>query len=83
MSGRIDFTSQDYLRNPAPAIERLRAAASPSRVILALNVNTPTALLAYTATVHDLAPPFRIWVTETGVEIFTRSPKGYDKPPYV
>jgi len=26
MSGRIDFTSQDYLRNPAPAIERLRAA---------------------------------------------------------
>jgi methionyl aminopeptidase len=24
-----------------------------------------------------------VGVTETGVEIFTRSPKGYDKPPYV
>jgi methionyl aminopeptidase len=24
-----------------------------------------------------------VGVTETGVEVFTRSPKGYDKPPYV
>jgi methionyl aminopeptidase len=23
-----------------------------------------------------------VGVTETGVEIFTRSPKGFDKPPY-
>jgi methionyl aminopeptidase len=23
-----------------------------------------------------------VWVTEDGVEIFTKSPKGLDKPPY-
>ncbi len=48
-------------------IERLRTFASPSRVILAVNVYTQTALMAYEALMRSSPPPFRIWVTETGV----------------
>ncbi len=51
----------------AATIKRFQSLAAPPRVVLALNVYTPTALLAYTATLHDLAPAYRIWVTETGV----------------
>jgi hypothetical protein len=48
-------------------IERLRAYASPSRVVLALNVYTQTALTAYETLLRSSPPPFRLWVTETGV----------------
>ena len=48
-------------------IERIRTFASPSRVVLAVNVYTQTALTAYEALLRTSAPPFRIWVTETGV----------------
>lgn len=48
-------------------VERIRAFASPSRAVLALNVYTPTALMAYEATLRASPPPYRIWVTETGV----------------
>lgn len=47
-------------------VERIRAFAAPSRVVLALNVYTPTALMAYEATLRASPPPYRIWVTETG-----------------
>jgi hypothetical protein len=51
----------------AATIKRFQSLTTLPRVILALNVYTPMALMAYAATLHDLAPPYRIWVTETGV----------------
>jgi hypothetical protein len=47
-------------------VERIRTFASPSRVVLGLNVYTPTALMAYEAALRATPPPYRIWVTETG-----------------
>jgi hypothetical protein len=44
---------------------------SPSRVVLAMNVYTETALAAYVAAMPNIAPGFRIWVTETGETIPT------------
>jgi hypothetical protein len=40
---------------------------STSRVVLALNVYSETALAAYATVMPDVAPGYRIWVTETGV----------------
>jgi len=47
-------------------VERIRTFASPSRAVVALNVYTPTALMAYEAALRASPPPYRIWVTETG-----------------
>ena len=47
-------------------VERIRAFASPARVVVALNVYTPAALMAYEAALRASPPPYRIWVTETG-----------------
>jgi len=44
---------------------------SPSRVVIALNVYTETALAAYVAAMPNVAPGFRIWITETGETIPT------------
>jgi len=44
---------------------------SPSRVVIAMNVYTETALAAYVAAMPNVAPGFRIWVTETGETIPT------------
>ena len=51
----------------AVTIRRFDSLGSLPRVVLALNVYTSRALLAYTATLHDVPPHYRIWVTETGV----------------
>lgn len=48
-------------------INRLRTFADPSRVVLGLNAYTPTALLTYEAALRASPPPYRIWVTETGI----------------
>jgi hypothetical protein len=53
-------------------IAGIQSFASPSRVMLALNVYTPTALLAYQTALHASPPPYRVWVTETG----TADPNG-------
>jgi hypothetical protein len=42
---------------------------SPSRIVLAMNVYTETALAAYAAAMPNIAPAYRIWVTETGETI--------------
>jgi hypothetical protein len=42
---------------------------SPSRVVLAMNVYTETALTAYAAAIASIPPGYRIWVTETGETI--------------
>jgi hypothetical protein len=42
---------------------------SPSRIVLAMNVYTETALAAYVAAMPNIAPAYRIWVTETGETI--------------
>ena len=42
---------------------------SPSRIVLAVNVYTATALAAYAAAMPNIAPEYRIWVTETGETI--------------
>jgi hypothetical protein len=47
-------------------IAGIQSFASPSRVVLALNVYTPTALLAYQTALRAAPPPYRVWVTETG-----------------
>ena len=44
---------------------------SPSRIVLAMNVYTETALAAYVAAMPNIAPAYRIWVTETGETIPT------------
>lgn len=44
---------------------------SPSRVVLAMNVYTETALASYAAAMPNIAPAYRIWVTETGETIPT------------
>lgn len=41
----------------------------PSRVVIAMNVYTETALAAYVAAMPNIAPGYRIWVTETGETI--------------
>jgi hypothetical protein len=47
------------------------SGVSPSRVVLAMNVYTETALVAYAAAMPNVAPGYRIWVTETGETIPT------------
>ena len=44
---------------------------SPSRIVIAMNVYTETALAAYVAAMPNIAPGYRIWVTETGETIPT------------
>jgi len=44
---------------------------SPSRIVIAMNVYTETALTAYVAAMPNIAPGYRIWVTETGETIPT------------
>jgi hypothetical protein len=51
----------------AATISRLQTFASPSRVVLAMNVYTQTALMAYETLLRTSPPAFRIWVTETGL----------------
>jgi hypothetical protein len=48
-------------------IDRLRPYAAPPRVILALNAYTQTAIMAYEAVLRASPPPYRIFVTETGI----------------
>jgi hypothetical protein len=48
-------------------VDRLRTFATPSRVVLALNAYTPTALMAYETALRASPPPYRIFVTETGI----------------
>ena len=49
MTLRADFTSQEYLRNPAGAIEKLRAAG------LVVEVRFPFVGTVWTTTTQDLA----------------------------
>jgi hypothetical protein len=44
---------------------------SPARIVLAMNVYTETALAAYAAAMPNIAPAYRIWVTETGETVPT------------
>jgi hypothetical protein len=54
-------------------VERIRTFASPSRAVVALNVYTPTALMAYEAALRASPPPYRIywyalWAGDTGAD---------------
>ena len=63
-SGRAPIGSTDLSAEAAAFTAR---RLSTSRVVLALNVYSETALAASATVMPDVAPGYRIWVTETGV----------------
>jgi hypothetical protein len=60
--------SADLVTEAAAFTER---GVSPSRIVLALNVYTETAVTAYIAAMPNIPPAYHMWVTETGETIPT------------